>query len=197
MSPRTQEQFEEIRGLRRQQIMGTALGLFASEGYEKCTVSLLADRAGISKGLMYNYFKSKEALLSAIIDEGLKEILDMFHPNHDGVITTAELESFIRRVFTVMRGNMDFWILYISVLLQPGVREMLGKSQMVRYLEHFAPLLTDYFRSKGFEDPGLEMLTLSALIEGFGALMLYAYPAMVFPDELIEKFQNRIIEMYR
>jgi AcrR family transcriptional regulator len=197
MSPRTQEQFEKIRGSRRQQIMETALGLFASEGYEKCSISLLAETAGISKGLMYNYFKSKESLLSSIIDEGLKEIMDLFDPNHDGVLTSAEMESFIRRVFAAMRGNLNFWSLYISVLLQPKVKEMLSENQMMSYLERFTPILTEYFERKGFEDPRLEMLTLSALIEGFGALMIYAYPAMIFPDELFEKFQNRIIGMYK
>ncbi len=63
MSPRTQEQFEEMRESRRQQIMDAALELFAQEGYSHCSISQLAGHAGISKGLMYNYFESKEALL--------------------------------------------------------------------------------------------------------------------------------------
>lgn len=197
MSPRTHEQFEGIRETRKRQIMDTALRLFASEGYDHCTISLLAEKAGISKGLMYNYFKSKEALLSAIIEDGLKEVMDLFDPNHDGVLTSDELERFIRTAFSTIRGNMDFWILYIGVLIQPGVRELLREKQLVRYLEQFTPLLTDYFRRKGFEDPKLEMLTLSALIEGFGALMIYAHPDLNIPDELIDKFENRIVAMYQ
>jgi len=197
MSPRSQEQFEVIRESRKRQIMDTALRLFASEGYDHCSISMLAEQAGISKGLMYNYFNSKEALLSEIIEDGMREVLDLFDPNHDGVLTSEELESFIRRVFSAIRTNMEFWVLYISVLFQPGVRELLKEQQLIRYLERFTPILTDYFRRKGFEDPELEMLTLSALIEGFGALMIYAYPSMKIPDELIGKFENRIIGMYK
>ncbi|NOR33588.1 MAG: TetR family transcriptional regulator, partial [Bacteroidales bacterium] len=48
MSPRTPEQFEEIRESRRQQIMDAALELFASEGYSHCSISQLAVHAGIS-----------------------------------------------------------------------------------------------------------------------------------------------------
>ena len=197
MSPRSQEQFEVIRESRKRQIMDTALRLFASEGYDHCSISMLAEQAGISKGLMYNYFNSKEALLSEIIEDGMREVLNLFDPNHDGVLTSEELESFIRRVFSAIRTNMEFWVLYISVLFQPGVRELLKEQQLIRYLERFTPILTDYFRRKGFEDPELEMLTLSALIEGFGALMIYAYPSMKIPDELIGKFENRIIGMYK
>ena len=63
-------------------------------------------------------------------------------------------------------------------------------------MERFGPLLLEYFERMGFEDPYLEVITLSALIEGFGILMIYAYPAIKFPAELLDKFENRIIEMY-
>ncbi|MCK5693371.1 MAG: helix-turn-helix transcriptional regulator, partial [Bacteroidales bacterium] len=86
MSPRTPKQFEEIRESRRQQIMDAALELFASEGYSHCSISQLAAHAGISKGLMYNYFDSKEALLVAIIEEGMQDIMAMIDPNQDGVL---------------------------------------------------------------------------------------------------------------
>jgi AcrR family transcriptional regulator len=59
MSPRTQAQFTEMRETRRLQIMEAALELFATDGYGHCTISRLAAHAGISKGLMYNYFSSK------------------------------------------------------------------------------------------------------------------------------------------
>lgn len=197
MSPRTREQFEVIRESRRQQIMDAALQLFASEGYGHCSISMLASHAGISKGLMYNYFDSKEELLAAIIEQGLSEIMNLFDPDHDGVLESDELINFIRKVFAIMRNNQEFWILYFSVILQPRVKEHLKDKPIIRYMEQFTSMLMDYFDRKGFEDPYLEMLTLSALIEGIGVLMIYAYPAMKIPDEIIHKYENRIIDMYK
>ena len=78
MSPRTKEQFVEIRENRKEQIMQVALELFASEGYAHCSISKLAESAGISKGLMYNYFESKEQLLAAILDKGMQEFIQFF-----------------------------------------------------------------------------------------------------------------------
>jgi len=197
MSPRTQEQFELIRTSRRQQIMDAALKLFAIEGYGHCSISMLASRAGISKGLMYNYFESKEELLSAIIEKGLNEIMDLFDPDHDGILESEELVSFIRKTFAIMRSNQEFWILYFSVILQPNVKEHLKDKPIISYMEQFTSMLMTYFEKKGFEDPYLEMLTLSALIEGIGVLMIYAYPTMKIPDETIQKYENRIIDMYK
>jgi len=196
MSPRTQQQFEEIRESRRKLIMDTALELFAAEGFAKCSISMLAQHAGISKGLMYNYFKSKEELLVAVIENGLNEIMNLLDPNRDGILQPDELEDFIRKVFNNMRNNRKFWTLYVSVILQPGVKEQLRDQPIVNYMERFQPLLVGYFENKGNADPYLEMLTLSALIEGFGVLMIYAYPAMQIPDDVLKRFENRIIDMF-
>jgi len=196
MSPRTQKQFEEMRETRREQIKNAALELFAREGYVHCSISLLATHAGISKGLMYNYFKSKEALLLAIIGEGLSDIMAYFDPNHDGVLQTDELEGFIKNVFSSMRENQKFWILYMSIVLQPGVREYLDGEPFNNVMNQFGPMLMAYFTEMGFEDPELEMLTFSSLIEGFGVLLVYAYPGFQFPDGLLEKFQDRVIGLF-
>jgi len=196
MSPRTPEQFEEIRKSRRQQIMDAALKLFAEQGYANCSISQLASHSGISKGLMYNYFKSKEALLVAIIEDGMHEILDYFDPDHDGMITTEELTGFIRKVFSSIRENQQFWILYINIVMQPRVKEFLEGEPFSNIMDQYGPMLNAYFTEMGFEDPALEMLTFSALIEGFGVLMVYAYPSVVLPDELLSSYEERVISMF-
>lgn len=197
MSPRTQKQFEEMRESRRKQILDAALVLFASEGYGHCSISTLARHAGISKGLMYNYFESKEMLLAEIIERGLTEMMDLFDPNHDGILKSPELVNFIRKVFSAMRENQEYWTMFIGVILQPGVRELLRDKPLLGHLEQFTSMLKDYFEKKGFEDPYLEVLTLSALIEGLGIILIYTDPALRIPGEMIQKFENRIIDMYK
>jgi len=196
MSPRTPEQFEEIRESRREQIMSAALELFAQQGYANCSIAQLAIHTGISKGLMYNYFESKEALLVAIIEDGMSEILDYFDPDHNGVLTTEELTGFIRKIFSSIRENQHFWILYINIVLQPRVKEFLEGEPFRNVMDQFGPMLITYFTEMGFEDPALEMLTFSALIEGFGVLIVYAYPSVELPDELLNNYEERVIGMF-
>jgi len=54
---------------RRLQIMDTALSMFAHGGFSRTTVKDIASSAGISNGLMYHYFPSKEKLLESAIEK--------------------------------------------------------------------------------------------------------------------------------
>ena len=101
--PRTAKQLEEIRKDRKLAIMETALEVFAEHGYESTSISMLAKRAGVSKGLMYNYFKSKEDLLATIMNDGIDEIFQFIDPDHDGILTKEEFEYLIDKIFGLMR----------------------------------------------------------------------------------------------
>jgi len=196
MSPRTPKQFEEMRDTRRKQIMDAALELFASEGYSHCSISQLASHAGISKGLMYNYFESKEALLVAIIDNGMQDIMTMIDPNHDDILDPEEVEGFIRNTFKGIRDNMQFWMLFINVVLQPPVKEYLDGKPFSNVMERFAPRILEYFERMGYKDPYLEMLTFSAMIEGYGILLVYLLPENEFPKETVQRFEDRMVDMF-
>jgi len=185
-----------MRESRREQIMDTALELFAREGYANCSIAQLAKHAGISKGLMYNYFNGKEALLIAIIEEGMQDIMTMIDPNHDGILEPEEVEGFIRTTFKSIRDNMQFWILFINVVLQPPVKEFLDGKPFNSVMERFAPRILDYFERLGYEDPMLEMLTFSAMIEGYGILLVYLAPGEEFPLETVHKFEDRMVDMF-
>ncbi|GCE48641.1 TetR family transcriptional regulator [Thermosporothrix hazakensis] len=54
---------------RREQIIDAAMNVFAHKGYSRATNKDIALEAGITPGLIYHYFESKEALLQAIINE--------------------------------------------------------------------------------------------------------------------------------
>jgi AcrR family transcriptional regulator len=53
---------------RPDEILDAALAVFNERGFDAARVDVIADRAGISKGAVYLYFDSKEALLRGLID---------------------------------------------------------------------------------------------------------------------------------
>ena len=73
--PKTEEQFEEIRYVKKKLIMESALNIFAINGYDNTSISEIAKSAGISKGLMYNSFASKDNLHKAILLSGLENFM--------------------------------------------------------------------------------------------------------------------------
>lgn len=62
-------------------IIEGAAQVLRSRGYEAASVALIAERAGVSVGSIYQYFPSKEALLAAVMERHLAEF--------DGHLQTA------------------------------------------------------------------------------------------------------------
>lgn len=194
--PKSKEQNKEIRESRKKQIKAIALELFAKEGYSHVSISALAKKAGISKGLMYNYFESKEELLKSIISGGIDEIILYFDPNHDGVLSEEEFSLFIKKTFQLMKSDKAFWLSFFRLLIQPNVLPLIKESSMVIFMNSYFEMFEHYFIKKGFKEPALEVLHLSVLIEGLGMMLIFYDDLTDISDELIEKFENRIITMY-
>ncbi len=57
---------------RRQEILETALGLFAAQGFDATSTKQIAREASIAEGLVFHYFPTKARLLTAILDARLE-----------------------------------------------------------------------------------------------------------------------------
>jgi len=190
MSPRTEKQFEEIREEKKQLIMETAMELFALHGYENTSISQIARKANISKGLLYNYYESKEELLETILHTGIDELLEVFDPNKDGVLEVPEMEFFLTETFRIIKEHRNFWKLYMSISLQTSVFKLIEK----RIEELYVPLTkmtVDYFSTAGFKNPVIEAVLFGALLDGI--TLDYVMKPDMFPldnikDELIERY---------
>ena len=57
----------------RARLMEAALGLFSEKGYPSTSVREIVTQAGVTKPMLYYYFKNKEGLLRAILDRAMDE----------------------------------------------------------------------------------------------------------------------------
>ena len=182
--PRSPEQFEEIRKEKKKLIMDVALELFAKNGFHATSISQITKQAGISKGLVYNYFKSKQEILQEITDGAFNEIYQNFDQNNDGILSPDEFITFIRKIFRLVRENSTFWQLYFSLMVQPGVHESFAKE----YEEKAKPIMMmmyNFIKENGSKDPEGDMMVISALIEG---TFLYSIVAPdFFPLDVMEE----------
>ena len=67
----------EQRERRRQEILGEALRLFVRKGYAATKVSDIAEAVGMSTGLMFHYFDSKEKLYEELVKLGVEGPMGM------------------------------------------------------------------------------------------------------------------------
>jgi AcrR family transcriptional regulator len=61
---------------KRRQLLDAAVRVFARKGFHTARVGDVAEEAGVSHGLLYHYFESKDELLQAIFVETWTELLD-------------------------------------------------------------------------------------------------------------------------
>lgn len=190
MSPRTPAQFEIIRKEKIKLISESALELFADKGYADTSINMIANKAGISKGLLYNYFSSKDELLESILSYGFDEINDIYDLNKDGVLEIKEMEYFIREIFNRIKANTNFWKLYFQVSIQPDVIEKL-QVKMKEMILKFTRITIKYFDKLGFRNPQTEAILFGALLDGI------TFNYVLSPDKFpIEEITNELIEKY-
>jgi TetR/AcrR family fatty acid metabolism transcriptional regulator len=66
---------EQMAAARRNQILDAAATIFAKKGFHPTTIKDIATEAGVADGTIYNYFKSKTALLIGVFERMREAVL--------------------------------------------------------------------------------------------------------------------------
>lgn len=190
MTPRTAQQFQELREESRERILESALALFARLGYERATIREIAREAGVSQGLMYNYFRSKQDLLRAIFLRNLRDVEESFAQALPNASPEERLESMVRGSFQVLRLNLPFWTLSYGVRFQPAVLAGLGED-VLTWSDAIRAELETRLRDVGAPDPSVGARALFATIDGAAqhyALDPDGYPLELVTEDVIARF---------
>ncbi len=190
MTPRSKDQFGRMREQSRRAIMDAALKLFSRCGYHGASIGNIAREAGVSTGLMYHYFDGKDALLEAVVREGMERITVLLRDYPSSDDPAEVLRRVVETSFDATVRDMTFWALYFHVISQPDLPENVRRifSDFIRTMfDNMIRLL----RGAGIRDAEVEVYLLGALIDG--ALLHYLLIGDAYP---LEKVKNKIIDKY-
>lgn len=115
--------FEKRRNDKKKAIMQTALELFDQYGYDKVTVTEIANKAHVSKVSIYNFFESKDNLRRIIVKEMLDESLNKLKAlvEEDGNFID-NIEEYIQ-IRTWYYGKYSLQFFFHAVESDPEIRE--------------------------------------------------------------------------
>lgn len=100
------DQAEDQKERKRRRILEAATALFLQLGYRKTSIDDVAARAGIAKGTVYLYFKTKSDLLvHAIAEEKLRHV-DALRPVFEAKVPAREKLRLILRESLVLTTRM-------------------------------------------------------------------------------------------
>lgn len=128
---------------RREQILKTALGLFAAQGFDATSTRQIAREAGIAEGLIFHYFPTKASLLTSILENRRS-----FRSELRAILEAAEdkpAPEVLREVasgwLSILRRDAEFVVLFITAQTNPEVNQAMhqvigeGITQVSEYLK--------------------------------------------------------------
>ena len=113
---------------RRAAILEGAVRVFSAHGFDAGTIRQIATEAGVSEGLIYRYFDSKEALLDTVIRErSILPWLDRPGALADGAPVAEALGALVREALARLEQNSDYVaVAWSQVATNPRVAAILG-----------------------------------------------------------------------
>jgi AcrR family transcriptional regulator len=183
---------------RRQQILQAAYEVATNEGLEALTIRTVAQRAGLSVGLILFHFKTKDELVLAVLDHLLatttvlhvtKDIWDITSPR-DRLLALLRRE--MRRLSSEPRRTRLFFEFWELGLKRRRVRARIRR-ELDRYREAFRPIADEVLRAAPARFAGVTAAGLAAVSVSFikgCAVQSMIDPSNVNIDEFITATQG-------
>jgi AcrR family transcriptional regulator len=137
------------RPARRRQLLGAARDVFVAQGYHAAAMDEIADRAGVSKPVLYQHFPGKLDLYLALLDESVAELVGAVSAALASTTDNRErVPATFRAFFDYVSGaGQAFRLVFESDLSnEPAVRERLERA-----MYECAEMISEFIR----EDTGV------------------------------------------
>ncbi len=174
---------------RKDQILEAALEVFAAKGFDRATNRDIALAAGITPGLIYHYFKSKQDLLwEAIEKHSPLKVIRSITPAMLRMSPEAFLRLVVRQVLAVLENKK--FITMIKVFLPEAMHKGMLAPAVFSAMNEATSFLEGYFRKKmrsGELANGDPALTSHLLLGGLIDLVLRR---QVIRDAGVSKFSH-------
>jgi AcrR family transcriptional regulator len=166
---------KESEELRREQIIQAAFQVATREGLEQLTVRLVAAEAGLSTGLVFFHFKSKEALLLALLDWLLDSLFENWEISEslspaERLLTSLQFDLQDLHQYEQASARLELFFAYWSIAIHdPAVNERIQqameRTRQVLLLTAQAVIASDPDHFRQVTAEGLVTVML-ALVQG-------------------------------
>ncbi|HHT9110199.1 MAG TPA: TetR/AcrR family transcriptional regulator [Candidatus Brocadiaceae bacterium] len=131
--------------IRRQEIVDIIRNIISSKGIEDVTISEIAEKMGTTKGAIYRHFKSKRDILSLLIDDIEKTLMEAINNALTDKDPLQNLKNILLAQLTLAKNRRKTSFVVIMGAIQfsdPLIRKKL--LQLIqKYLRKIEKLLSD------------------------------------------------------
>ena len=112
---------EEKNQQTRRRILESALAEFAEQGYGASSVNTISNGEGLSKGIIYHYFPTKDDLYLACVEECFQMLTGHLqsHTNMEGQTAAERLEQYFRVRLDFFEQNPQYQRIFCDAVIMP------------------------------------------------------------------------------
>lgn len=178
------------RAERERQILTEAVGEFAEHGYAAASMVAIAQRSGISKPLIYQYFGSKDSLYLAALHQVSGDLLDRLEKAEREVDdSVASRIHPLRAIFEALEPNRHVWrLLFDSSMPVTGEIAAVAADYRARTTAIAASGSARFLRARGLRSRR-DASTLTAVWMGIVNSLVEWW--LAHPDESAEQMIAR------
>jgi len=133
---------EEKKRKTRKAILDAAIKLFSRNGYENTRVEDLAQEAGIGKGTIYGYFKTKSEIFLAFCEDEIEHVFAVENNKSSDSPLAQKLQKLFMRQFRYVTRNNEFGRIVAREMTFPKeVTYAMSKKLEERYISAIGDIL--------------------------------------------------------
>lgn len=188
------ELFDDLEN-KKARLCKAAVSIFSDKSFNRTTVQEIAEKAGVGKGTFYNYFTSKESLLSFLLDCGTVKLIDYVRDSiKEELEPRDKLEKAIDSQLEYFNKNHDYFVFYLREMwsYRQGLEEQIVKLKE-EYITIFEDIIKEGKDNKTFKDIDIE--TISSGL--FGMLSVASSHWALFSSEFpLENINQSVKEVF-
>lgn len=180
---------------RRRDILVAAAHVFARDGYASASLDDVAAKIGVTKGVIYYYFRSKEEILTEIRTTAIQEAIDRLE-----VIVTAggPPETVLRAAISDLVSHIFDDLERFANVLHAGERLSVESRTTVRNLQRrFEQLMREIvergIREGAFVDHDPKVVTFTILRAALGVAGWYSPDGPLPPDLITKQVTDQLV----
>lgn len=173
-----------------QRILTAVRKVLAGNGYSGTTINMVATEAGVSRGLLHYYFKSKDDMLAKVLKSNLEVsmalLAEIFHSSRNAKEIAEKITELLRGMMTTDR---DFFHVFIEGFAVAQQSQLVNEQIACLYGDFRKTIHTQLKRAEmqGWITPTLPLaglaVLIAAVIDGI-ALQLVTEPELAQDDEI-------------
>lgn len=117
------KRFADMRAESQKKILTAAIQLFAEKGYQATSVSDIARKAGMAKGIIYHYFSTKEDLLWKILESSENQMFAYYNELVGELPAKQKLVNFLMAYGQTLVENAKVWKILTNLLFVDGKKD--------------------------------------------------------------------------